>query len=281
MSFRLPLQTLLTLLCLTPTYYAGAAAAEVKVRGPIKEIEALVVPAKDWCSSVVSAELRGPKESFKSRPEDIQRLIAGTRIGVLEDCPAAELIRIRGVDNKKSLFLAYTDKSAGWSISVVDAEPALLPMLKLDASKENSVRKIALLETKSHMARIGIQGIVYDLEAKDEEDVRQNWKLKDIEGSTFLTFNRSDRFASIAELADLFANAAVDECAAAENLSRDSLKSGIEVRGFDCQASDGITHKMITVIEISNITATYVTASKSNDDLVALNRLIADGSVLY
>lgn len=269
-------------LLLISLFTSGLAAREVKVRDMQNNISASIVPAGKWCSAVVSAEIRGKKEDLIKDSKKTQTLIFGTQIAVAMDCPQAELFRIRGVHKGESHFLAYLEKADDWqNIIVVESDPEVLGVLRINQTKEESIRKIALLETKTHMARIGIAGIEYEAEPKDKEDIRQNWKLQTIQGSTFVIPERKQKFETLLALANIFADAAMKECEEVDRLSSDSLKSGIEIRGFDCKFGDAYNSQMILVSESGKMARVMHTKSENKPDLIKLNQLLADGSVLY
>ena len=59
---------------------------------PRSTLRAKVIPAADWCASVVSVDLHATQTVFEKSSEEVQRFIGAIRASVLYECPVAEII---------------------------------------------------------------------------------------------------------------------------------------------------------------------------------------------
>ena len=270
---------LAALVCLIAS--APLAAKEVPITGKLDNAVAFIVPATAWCSGVVSVEIRSSKNVVDKGMVEIQRLIGGTRGLIVADCPEAEIVRVRGLEKGKTIFLAYTQKSDDWRIRVVHADGDILKVLRLDLSQKSTLRGIAKLETQSHMARIGIRDIAYDKRPMEVDDVKINWDVNDIRGETYVTILGEHPETEAAELADQMANALVNFCPEPFGLASDGDVGAIQVRGFECKNQGENLYYGLVSIKIGNIVTHFVLNSIQKDTVIKLIKLIADEKSIY
>ena len=260
---------------------APAAAKELPITGKLDNAAAFIVPATDWCSEVVSVEIRSTKDVVEKGMVEIQRLIGGTRGLIVADCPEAEIVRVRGLEKGKTIFLAYTQKIDGWRIRVVHSDGDILKLLRLDLSQKEILRGIAKVETQSHMARIGIRDFSYDKRPTEAEDVKINWDINDIQGETYVTILGDNPEMQTAELADQMANALINFCPEPSGLATDGDDKAIQVRGFECKNQGQNFYYGLVSIRIGNIATHFVLNSTQKQNVLDLIKLIADEKTLY
>ncbi len=275
----------LLLACLAAIIAATAVSAqgrrEKTIQSSSRSMTAVVLPARDWCASIVSVEIRGTRAAFENSPVEVQRLIGATRFSVQDDCPDAEVIRIRGVDRGRTIFLAYTTQEKRWSIELVYSENDILSVLQTNLGRAEVVRRVAYLETLSHMIRVGVLQLQYTLERFDPADTKINWEIDDINGETFLSFIGRENKESTAEVSADFARTASNRCPGHGAITHEAASPAIHLHGFDCRVLGNEIFHIIVSIETGFAISHFVMHSTKKAPLAQFARLIANRKALY
>ena len=258
-----------------------AVSKEIAVQSVISGTQAFIVPAKDWCSPVVSIEIRSKKAILEKELVEVQRLIGGTRGAIAEDCPAVEMVRVRGLDKASTLFFGYTTKADNWRIRMVDSEADMFKPLYFDIGQPAVMREIAGLETRSFMARMGLASLVFEPESNNAAENKIKWNLEGISGATLVTIARGAGSKEASELADDIADQLINACEYPENLEIADAGPAIQVRTFDCKTGDDSIYNALVSIRIWSMTTNFIIKSPDKARAVELIRLLADEKLVY
>ena len=269
-------------------FLAGALSAEAQgsrrektIQSASRSMTAVVLPARDWCASIVSAEIRGTKANFQKNPTEVQRLIGAARFSITDDCPDAEVIRIRGVEKGRTIFLIYTTQERRWSIELVYSEDDILTMLQTNLAQAEVLRRVAYLETLSHMIRVNVLAVQYNLERFDPADTKINWDFDGIEGETFLSFLGRRNTETSAEVAADFARITANRCPGHGLVARETLSPQLHIHSFSCRADQTESHHIIVSVETGFAISHFAMHAQSRARLEQFARVIADRKALY
>lgn len=268
------------------TFASSVAAEAPTIRDKTGRLRATIVPANDWCSSVVSVNIRANKDVFDNSPEDVQRLIGAARLGILEDCPVVEIIRIHGLVDETGVFQAYTAKAIGWRIQVYASVGGVLSMLDAKQSPAEFSHNLAYFETRTEFARAKLPNVVLNPDDPIAESARVSWRIEGIDGATYVLSNRSKTFPTLGDLADAIAHQLAEQCGdegkgAIENPDERNVASNIQTRSFVCVQLVKRNVVAILVKEIDDVATIFIMTSESSRSVDTLMSFMSDKSIIY
>lgn len=258
-----------------------AISKEIAVQSVISGTQAFIVPAKDWCSPVVSIEIRSKKAILEKELVEVQRLIGGTRGAIAENCPVVEMVRLRGLDKASTLFFGYTTKADNWRIRMVDSEADMFKPLYFDIGQPAVLREIAGLETRSFMARLGLDSLVLEPGSNNAAENKIKWHLEGISGATLVTIARGAPEKDGSELADQISNELINGCTEPENLELAEAGPAILLHSFDCKVESASIFNAVVSIRIWSMTTHFILKSPDKARAIELMRLLADEKLVY
>lgn len=262
---------------------AGASAPVISDANG--RLRAEVLPAEGWCSAVVSADVRATKEVFEKYPEDVQKFIAAMRLGIVTDCPIAEIIRMRGLVDGAAVFRAYTDKGSDWRIQVFSSVDGILSMLEAGLTPPQASQKQAYFETRTQFDRAKLSDLALDSNDATADSDHVSWKITGIDGTTYVFNDRQKTFATLGSLADASAHQLAQQCAdgngAVDAPSSGDIASNIQSRSFTCVRGDDRKSYGLVSNEMDKTTTIFAFSSDSKSAVDLLVKYLSDVSITY
>jgi hypothetical protein len=258
-------------------------AGTPSIRDKSGRFEATLAPADGWCSSVVSVNLRAAREAFERAPEDVQRFIGAVRAGILDDCPAAEIIRVHGLGDGVGVFVAYTTKKSGWRIQVFPSVDRVLSML--DGRRSSAWgQELAYLETRTYFDRAKLPNVNLADGNSNAESSQVSWNIEGIEGATYISFDWQRRFSSLGDLADASTRLVAERCASEGgkigNPSKREIAAGLRANTFECAGDKSHLYIGLVFAVTDNIECTLVLTSESKSAFSLMLDYLADKDVI-
>jgi hypothetical protein len=247
---------------------------------------AKIVPAAEWCGPVVSVELHASRQIFEKKPEEVQRFVGAIRAGMDYDCPAVEVIRIRGFAGKAGIFLAYTAKESDWSIKVFTAAKGVLSMLAPRDSSATALRQLAYFETKVQFDRAKLENVIFEAVESGEEADHIAWRIEGIQGATYVVTDRRAHFRSFDDVVDAAAHIIVDRCVNDSGgmplgaMSRKILPNA-QLRSFECVNNNMRAYVSIVTKEVDDMVVIFSMSSDRKLELDTLVKFLADKGIMY
>lgn len=248
-------------------------------------LRANVVPAIDWCSQVVSVDLKGTRQVFEKSSEEVQRFIGGIRASVLYDCPLAELIRIHGIVNNAGVFLAYTQKSSSWSIRVFPSVAGILSTLSSKEVPASALHDLGYFETWTLFDRARIENIVFQMAGLSSQPDHVQWEIEGVYGSTDVLKGLGS-YRSLTDVTNSAAHIFVDGCVNegngfVRNATSEDIASNVKVRTFECIRRQASSKIGVIVKEVANFTLVFSFESEHYQLFDTLFNLVADKKKSY
>lgn len=261
----------------------AAHAQAPNVRHHSGRISAAIVPPEDWCSSVVNVDLRATRSIFSKESDEVQRFVGAVRASIVEDCPEAEIVRIRGYAGAARVFQAYSAKQSGWNIVVLPTASGFLPMLQIKGPAHAMSRELAYLETRALFDRARLKSLQIDTADEGDGTDHLAWRIGEARGATYVVIDRKLLHKTLSDLADTAAHLLAADCLAdgtVRNPENGKSATDVQSRTFDCVRPDGTVSTGVIVHETDNIAVILTLYSEFPTLHATLVRLLTDANMV-